>query len=288
MLQDRNGDRVVDFVDAHLVLGDAPPAADVIAAANIAARLGFETSAMNLPFTAAASGMPIVIGAAGAARAGLSVREDAAGSLRAGEGSVAMVRVDGTAGVAVASADDEGLRAAAETLAGRLPHLWDPAGPTLTTVAADLQSLLTSKRVEIGRVRVPLVRVRAGASELDVITLEARVASRATLVLAEAALRQMLAGRSAEPATGSAVPPPLSYAGVRTVRVRLITESGTAQAVVDVPRVGPPPPEAALGRRPGGGAKDALTLSSLYANAGLLGDSDNNLIPDRVDAVLVP
>jgi hypothetical protein len=286
MLQDRNGDHVIDFVDARLLLGDTPIAADVIAAANIAARLGFETSAINLPLTAATSGTPVVIGSAGAARVGLSVREVVGGALRAREGAVAMVHVGNTSGVAVVSADDDGLRAAAETLAGRLPHLWDPGGPTLATVAADLRSFLASKGVEIGRVRVPLVRVQAGARELELVTLEARVASRGTLLLAEAALGQTLARRSAKPASGAAAPP-LSYGGVRTVRVRLVTDSGGDQAVVDVPRAGPPT-EAVLGRRQGGGTKDGLDLSSLYSNTGLLGDSDGNLIPDRVDAVLVP
>ena len=42
------------------------------------------------------------------------------------------------------------------------------------------------------------------------------------------------------------------------------------------------------GRRPGSGSKSDLDLANLYGNAGLLGDSDSNLIPDRVDAVLSP
>src|SRR5205807_4985970 len=38
--------------------------------------------------------------------------------------------------------------------------------------------------------------------------------------------------------------------------------------------------------RPGGGAKENFDLSTFYANEGALGDSDNNLIPDRVDVLL--
>ncbi len=51
LLQDRNGDGDIDFVAARLVLGQPAGDADVAAAANVAARLGFETSAMNLPLT---------------------------------------------------------------------------------------------------------------------------------------------------------------------------------------------------------------------------------------------
>src|SRR6478672_2259038 len=47
--QDRNADGVVDFVDARIVLPERPSAADIAAAANVAARLGYETTAMNLP-----------------------------------------------------------------------------------------------------------------------------------------------------------------------------------------------------------------------------------------------
>src|SRR6185369_13806259 len=49
VFQDRNGDGAIDFVDARLVLGERPSSAELAAAADIAARLGFETSAMDLP-----------------------------------------------------------------------------------------------------------------------------------------------------------------------------------------------------------------------------------------------
>ena len=49
VFQDRNNDGVVDFVNARIVLADHPSSGEIAAAADIAARLGFETSAMNLP-----------------------------------------------------------------------------------------------------------------------------------------------------------------------------------------------------------------------------------------------
>ena len=49
VFQDRNSDGAVDFVDARLVLGEQPSSAELAAAADIAARLGFETSAMDIP-----------------------------------------------------------------------------------------------------------------------------------------------------------------------------------------------------------------------------------------------
>ena len=55
VLQDRNGDGVVDFVNARILLRERPGAVDVSAASDIAARLGFETMAMNLPLSSVAS-----------------------------------------------------------------------------------------------------------------------------------------------------------------------------------------------------------------------------------------
>lgn len=48
-LQDTNDDGTVDFVAARVLVAPDAPAADVAAAANIAARFGFETTAIDLP-----------------------------------------------------------------------------------------------------------------------------------------------------------------------------------------------------------------------------------------------
>ena len=46
-LEDRNGDGVVDFIHARIVLPADPAPEEVAAAANIAGRLGFESSAFT-------------------------------------------------------------------------------------------------------------------------------------------------------------------------------------------------------------------------------------------------
>src|ERR1700747_2104422 len=58
VFQDRNGDGVVDFVDARIVRPERPSAAEVAAAAPVPARLGFETTAMNLPLEVARRSQP--------------------------------------------------------------------------------------------------------------------------------------------------------------------------------------------------------------------------------------
>ncbi|HEV2983288.1 MAG TPA: hypothetical protein VGX46_02825, partial [Vicinamibacterales bacterium] len=67
--QDRNGDGAIDFVDARIVLAKEPSSGELAAGADIAARLGFETSAMNLPM--GGTGVPIFIGTRALTEAGL-------------------------------------------------------------------------------------------------------------------------------------------------------------------------------------------------------------------------
>jgi len=80
---------------------------------------------------------------------------------------------------------------------------------------------------------------------------------------------------------------PLSYATVRALQIR-VRAPGSGSVSIDLPRAAAPEPAVAQApaRRPGGGAKENFDLSTFYAIDGALADSDNNLIPDRVDVLL--
>ena len=88
---DTNGDSVPDFVNATLVLGEAPTSAEIAAATEISARLGFETMAMDLPISRGPEGpgVAIVIGRSGLAATGRSFLGIDPTSLDDGEGAVA-------------------------------------------------------------------------------------------------------------------------------------------------------------------------------------------------------
>ncbi len=247
LLEDRNGDGHVDFVSARLVLGESPSPAVVAAAADVAARLGFETMAMNLPLEGSGESPLIEL-----------VREE--GSLRPGEGRVTI----GPGRVVVGGADEEGLRAAAAAFAGRMPFLWEPEGPTFETVLTDLGARLgfppRSARAE---------EIRVTHEGVSLLKLVVELSSEAELERARTAL-----------------PSSLSYEHVDAVIARLFTGARSVEIEVSAgpaPRVARPSPP-----RPGAGAKPDLDLSNLYTPEGLLGDSDQNLIADRLDAVLSP
>ena len=281
ILQDRNGDGAVDFVDARLVLPDHPSDIELTAAADVAARLGFETEAMNLPLPRGAGTQPaIFVGAGSLAAAGTTAQALGAAGLGPGDGLVAAFRADGVPAVAVLGGGDAGTTAAAVMLAGRLPYVWDPKGPTADAVAGEVRDFLKGHNLTVTSAGVSAVYVQQDGDAAIRVVVDAQMASGADLVTAQAALNQLRVARDAKRA--------LSYPGVRALRIRLGAPSSRG-AIVDLPRaVAPPAPAEPPARRPGNGAKENLDLSSFYSIEGALADTDNNLIPDRVDVVLSP
>jgi hypothetical protein len=298
-LQDRNGDGAIDFVDARIVLPDQPAAAEVAAASNIAARLGYETSAMDIPVRTARRAAPsssagkadtddgatIFVGAKSLAPAGVTVDSIGAAGLKAGDGVVSAFTLGGKPAIAVLGGDDAGMTAASVMFAGHLPFVWDQKGPTADKIADDVKELLGTKGVTASSAAASTIAVRAAApgaaaegAERLVVALQ--MANGGDVAKAQVALNQLKAAAARDAKR------PLSYANVRALRITM-RAPGTTPVSVDLARA--VAPEAAAqppGRRPGGGAKENFDLSSFYATDGALADSDNNLIPDRVDVLL--
>jgi hypothetical protein len=144
VFQDRNGDGVIDFIDARLALPDKPTAAEVAAAADIAARLGFETTAINLPISRS-EGTPLFVGTRALAAAKITLESIGAAGLKAGMGAVVAMTVEAKPAIAVFGADDAGLAEAALMFAGHLPHLGDLKGPTTDKIGDDVGTFSPAK-----------------------------------------------------------------------------------------------------------------------------------------------
>ena len=331
VFQDRNGDGAIDFVDVRLVLPEQPSAGELAAASDIAARLGYETSAMNLPMvrlkpdattasavrpnvgrtagpttasavqvtTASAVdittaspvgsdfsrtvGPTIFVGARSLARADVTAESIGAAGLKAGDGLVTAFTLAGKPAVAVIGGDDAGLGAAAVMLAGHLPYVWDQKSPTIDKIADEVKQFLAVKGVIASSALASALFVKAGAAasdRADRLVLVVEMANGDDVIKGQVALNQFKATGARDAKR------PLSYANVRTVQVRM-RAPGMGLVTVDLPRAAAP--EAAAqppARRPGGGAKENFDLSTFYTIEGALADSDNNLIPDRVDVLL--
>ena len=285
VFQDRNGDGAIDFVDARIVLAEQPSSAELAAASDIAARLGYETSAMNLPVMVArgyeaGERTTIFVGSKSLAGSGVTLEAIGGAGLRAGDGAVVAFPLVNRTAVAVLG-DDAGIAAAAMMLAGHLPYVWDLKGPTTDKIADDVKVFLAGKGLTASSAAASAIYTRTAAGDgIDRITVAVQMDSGGDFVKAMVALNQFKA-------TSAGAKRALSYANVRSVQVK-VRAPGSGPVTIDLPRAASAEPAAsqAPARRPGGAAKDAFDLSTFYANDGALGDSDNNLIPDRLDVLL--
>ena len=302
LVVDTNGDSIPDLVNATLVLGDSPSVAATAAAAEIAARLGFETMAMDLPIARGVAGdeIPIVIGRGGLSTSGLSSPGVDPTSLDAGEGVVTVREFDGRTWILVLGGDADGLLAAARLFAGVLPHTRTLSTANLSRVSDDLGDALEAAGVEDSQIRLTQARARSGQDGIARLVVDVSAGTSAVEAVA-AALQGLTDPDSADPdsadpdsadpdsedpdddATAEDDEPssdPLAYPGLGSVEVRIsggptIRLEGRAEP----DRPGP------ISGRPGSGAKDELDLSSVYTTDGLLGGGP---IPDRIDIKLVP
>ena len=285
VFQDRNNDGVTDFVDARIALPETPADAEVAAAANVAARLGFETTAINLPLTArsgasdAAGAVTIYIGSKALAAVGVSPSDLDASPLKAGDGLVAAFSAKAAPGIALLGGDDAGLMAAAVAFAGRLPLTGDQDSTPVDRIAEDVRQFLASKIIPAVNAVASGVSVKSAADAIDRVLVDVQL-SGGDFIKAQVALNQFKATAARDARR------PLSYPQVRELRIRLRT-AGASSSTVDLARsVAQEPAAQPPGRRPGSGAKEGLDLSSFYAVGGALGDSDENLMPDRTDAII--
>jgi hypothetical protein len=326
LIGDTNGDSVPDFVNASLVTGPAPTVAEHAAAAEIAARLGFETMALDLPIARDNDApVPIVVGRSGLAAAGVAPPGGLdPTSLDTGEGAVGVTDIDGRPWVFVLGGDDDGLLAAARLFAGVLPHTRTLSTARLGRVEEDVTAALETAGVIGATIRTTQARARAGTDGIARLVLEVGAVDPAA---AAAALEWLTTpdGRAPEPhteappqpenptAAGGGGPPADTGAAAPAPPDDPDEEAGAEGEGADTGRraVGPLayPGLASVEvrieggrvlRLPGRAAPDAPGPISGRPGSGAKADLDlSNLytaegllgggpIPDRVDAIVVP
>src|SRR5438874_2135585 len=145
LVRDTNGDGLADTVAARIVVPASPALADVEAATNLAARLGYETTALTLPLVVrdadvaqpASIAVPILVGRTNRfVQRLIDAKTIDVSSLKPGQGLIAAVPspLGGGDGLIVVGGDDEGTLNAGVELAARLPRVWGMNGITLPAI----------------------------------------------------------------------------------------------------------------------------------------------------------
>ena len=308
-VRDTNGDGLADAVVARVIVAAKPSREDVAGATTIAARLGYETSALTLPIVVrdndiaqpATIGLPILIGRENefvkklVAQGTLDIT-----ALKPGQGLVAVVRspLGGPDGVVVVGGDDTGTLAAAIELGARLPRVWAMAGTTLDSVTEGATKYLQSKGLSTPRATVPSILVDSDRRGIARLTVQIQVAD-GEVARAAAAIKDLDSAhhRGQEGKV-------LDFQNAAETAFDIVA-GGKVQAHAAVGRSGlnprtltPPidPDELATdspGNRgaaaaaPSGAAQKSFDLSNAYSIEGWFGDAYADLIPDRTDTTVL-
>lgn len=310
LTRDGNGDGIADTVAARVIVPAIPALEDSTAAANVAGRLGFETSSLSLPLVLrdnsvsqpAGVEIAILIGRTNSFVRKLVERGDISlAGLKPGQGLIAAVRspLGGGDGLVVVGGDDKGTLAAANVLAARLPRLWNMTGVTVTGVTDQVTRYLRAKGIEARQAAITSITVDSDRRGIAGVHVRASIApNESARALKAVEDLERAHRRGLEPQT-------LNFAEIARMTIELWTDRGAAGRA-DVARAGlnartltPPidpnelatdspgergrPAEEAAAARPG----KTFDLSNPYSISGWYGDAYTDLIPDRTETSIV-
>jgi hypothetical protein len=150
MLEDTNGDNFADFLRGHIIVPAEPTAAENAAAANLAARLGYETTGLTMPVVeiateaaGAMNGSRIFVDSGSMPPSVFSDLASVISLLGPGEGGVFLSGED----LAVIGADAPGLMAAATDFAARNPYQWATPGDKIEAIATEVNKALAAAKI---------------------------------------------------------------------------------------------------------------------------------------------
>lgn len=318
---DTNDDGLPDTLNLRIVIPTPEKATPwhVAAAAEIAARVGYETAGLSFPVVTTAAdptwtGMVARVGLADELMPRLKAGAPAViPYLRPGVGAVVMIRGDADLPeLLVVGGDGTGLHRAAAMYAGRWPNAWEIWGAKRST---RLSKIVEESRVVLARAGIDAAETHLRAlvygidpeqdkspDRLDeekqrnldkmvfnigevraaIVDISAPAPDRERISFAFAAVRD-----GHERGADSLL---LNYPGVAEIRV---TVNGAAEGAVVVPRFGLP--ARMLQRRPDPAAQQEQKkvagpdhdLSNLYTGEALFSDQLQDKVADRVEATLV-
>jgi len=182
ILQDSNQDKVIDKIFVWLILPEEPTEAETAAAANISARLSFESSAIEFDLVLYDRDdrdyyeRPVIIISRRNRLLPLALSVDEFNSNRTspGQGDITFFKENSVfkkGGLVISGYDASGLLAAADYISSRYPDIWTPGIKSLSDVFSTINKDLTENNIaaaEIFPYRIVVDKRRPGLEKLVV------------------------------------------------------------------------------------------------------------------------
>ncbi len=291
VLQDLNGDGVVDFVNVRIVVPTAASTSEIAAATEIAARLGYESTAADLTLVSTdaeldpeLSSQPLVL----IGRRNkwvtelLTERKLAADALAPGQGAAVLVRsaFGSKDALVLIGADDAGMAAVGKAVASRFPFVGRVGGARFATIETDINGVLGARHVQTLSAPESIKVVADSGWDTDLLSIGLVFAGSKDLLAAEQLFRTLAATNSRGPSHDS-----LRYPGLRRLEIQLSTKVDTFRRTVLIAGNESTAPVQSPATAQANGK--LLDLAQLYSVDGIFQDTNNDMIPDTSSAVLV-
>jgi hypothetical protein len=310
-IKDTDGDGLADRVAVTIVIPDSPTAAELILAADIAARANLESLAQDPALVKRESEIPDISEIESPILVGSNVKwlKQAARdggvvipALETGQGFISTFKTKTQNGIILTAGSEDALLRAGRAFFLRWPYFWDiwgrETGPTYDTLEHDITAYLKTEGVSLQMTFIrsvlyefpnlkngpgALKKLEFGAGEVKDLGIEIYFTDDEDQVRSFRALEALRAHHQRGEKSGL-----LSYAGC--ARLTFSLRYGKSIQTTFVPRLGYPkrmltpgfktPPRA-------DGAGREFDLLNLFTTKGIYGDVNEDMIPDTVEGRIV-
>jgi hypothetical protein len=310
-LKDTDGDGLADRVALTIVIPDAPTVAEIILAADIAARANLESLAQNSNLVKRESEIPDISSLEnpiliGAGLKWLKRAETDAGlglaALRPGQGRVRAFQSKTQNGIVLTAGSEDALLQTGRAFFLRWPYLWDiwgrDTGPTYETCERDLTGFFRENGVSFQTLSVrsvlydfpdlksvpgALKKLTFNTGEINDLGLDVDFIDKENQTRALQALESLRSAHRRGDNTGV-----LSYPGCANLAISL--RCGSVDQTIGLPRLGYPKrmltPAFKTPPRTDGAGRD-FDLLNIFTTKGIYGDLNEDGIPDTIDGRIV-
>lgn len=290
ILQDNNQDNVIDTVCAWLILPEEPTEAEAAAAANITARLSYESSAFNFELTLFDNAVrnyyerPVIILSRRnrLLTKAVAAAEIAGYRMSPGQGDITFFpgnKVFKKGGVIIAGYDASGLLTASDYFSSRYPEIWAPDAKVLPDIFTALTKDLKANNIvpaEVFPARIVLDNKRPGLEKFVVKVLTDQEKDFA-------ALQELYAPENeTKKKNGEQHRAKLIFPGLHHLELKIQGPESTVNLILAPEKewVGKTNPAPKYKEQPD------FSLSGLYSLAGIYTDSNKDYVPDGVDGFI--
>ncbi len=285
ILQDRNKDSIIDYINYKIILPAEATEAEIVSAANISARLGYETSSLDFGNNFADSEMPdfleqpaIIIGSGNKMLTKLSDDKYIKGKrLRPGQGEILFYGPDSyfkKGAVIIIAYDATGLLATSNYLSAYYPDIWKLKGKKYADIKMQLTKFLSERKIKSDKIFLKKIVIDsryAGVSKLCIeIYQEDKISFDSTLLSLTTVKTDSVSKKLSKLSS-------LEFNALH--RIELNISCPDTSAIIDL--IPKKPWKTKFSTTAVKGSSPNFSISDLYSIKGLFSDNNKDLVPDN-------